>query len=74
MERLKNLDGYQKGILILLLVMAVVFADELFRLGLIFRVRNVEQVEPSDWEFFSRYAGWTVLTVSAFVIYITGLQ
>lgn len=26
MERLKNLDGYQKGILILLLVMAVVFA------------------------------------------------
>ena len=55
-------------------VVTMLFADELFRLGLIFRVRNVEQVEPSDWEFFSRYVGWTVLTVTAFVIYITGLQ
>ena len=55
-------------------VVTMLFADELFRLGLIFRVRNVEQVEPSDWEISSRYAGWTVLTVAAFVIYITGLQ
>lgn len=58
----------------LVTVVTMLFAEELFRLGLIFRVRNVEQVEPSDWEFFSRYASWTVLTVSAFVIYITGLQ
>lgn len=54
-------------------VVMILFAEELFRLDLIFRVRNVDQVEPSDWEIFSRYAGWTVLTVAALVIYITGL-
>lgn len=55
-------------------VVSILFADELFRLSLAFQVRNVEHVEPSDWEIMGRYVGWTVMTVCVLVIYITGLQ
>lgn len=52
----------------------ILFADELFRLNLVFRVQNVEDVEPSDWELASRYVPWTILPIMALVLYLTGLR
>ena len=53
---------------------SILFADELFRWGLVFRVRDVDSVEPSDWEIACRYIGWTIMTVMTFAVYIMGLQ
>lgn len=52
----------------------ILFADELFRLGLAFRIRNAEYAEPSDWEIAGRYITWTVLPVCALVLFVVGLQ
>lgn len=52
----------------------ILFADELFRWNLVFRIRNVDQAEPSDWEIASRYIAWTVLPLMAMIIFIIGLQ
>ena len=52
---------------------SILFADELFRWDLSFRVRDVEQAEPSDWEIASRYIGWTVCLILALGIFIKGL-
>ena len=53
---------------------SILFADELFRWSLAFRIRNVDHTEPSDWEIAGRYIGWTVLTIIALVLFIMGLQ
>ena len=53
---------------------SILFADELFRWSLAFRIRNVDHAEPSDWEIAGRYIGWTVLTIMALVLFIMGLQ
>ena len=52
---------------------SILFADELFRWDLSFRVRDVEQAEPSDWEIASRYIGWTGFLILALGIFIKGL-
>ena len=57
----------------ILTVVYILFADELFRHNLRFRIRNVEHAEPSDWEIASRYISWTVLPIMALVSYIMGL-
>ena len=54
--------------------LSILFADELFRWNLSFQIRNTEVAEPSDWEIAGRYMGWTVLAITALVIFITGLQ
>ena len=54
--------------------LSIFFADELFRWNLAFQIRNVDHAEPSDWEIAGRYIGWTVMTIMALVIFITGLQ
>lgn len=54
--------------------LSILFADELFRLNLSFRIRNADDAEPSDWEMTGRYIGWTVVPVMAFVVFIMGLQ
>ena len=53
---------------------SILFADELFRWNLAFRIRNVDDSEPSDWEIAGRYIGWTVLSIMALVLFIIGLQ
>lgn len=55
-------------------VLSILFADELFRWNLLFRIRNVEDAEPSGLEMVGRYLGWTVMTIMAFGIFIVGLQ
>ena len=52
---------------------SILFADELFRWDLSFRVRDVEQAEPSDWEIASRYIGWAFCILMALLIFIKGL-
>lgn len=54
--------------------LSILFADELFRWNLSFRIRHVEDAEPSDWELAERYIGWTVLTIMTLVIFVMGLQ
>lgn len=55
-------------------VVSILFADELFRWNLAFRINDPESAEPSDWEIGGRYIGWTGLTVMALVVYFMGLQ
>ena len=52
---------------------SILFADELFRWDLSFRVRDVEQAEPSDWEIASRYIGWTGCLILALVVALVGV-
>lgn len=55
-------------------VVSILFADELFRWNLSFQIRDVYDAEPSEWEIFTRYAGWTVLTILTPIMYVTGLM
>ena len=54
--------------------LSILFADELFRFNLMFRIRDVEYAEPSDCEIAGRYIGWTVMMIAALVIFIAGLM
>lgn len=57
----------------LLLAVSILFADELFRWHLSFRIRHVDDAEPSDWELMGRGLGWVILTVAVIALYIMGL-
>ena len=58
----------------ILTALSILFADELFRWDLAFRIRDVDRAEPSDWEITSRYISWTVLAVIAMFVFIEGLR
>ena len=53
---------------------SILFADEIFRWNLAFRIQNVESAEPSEWALAERYIGWTIGAIGTLLIYITGLQ
>ena len=53
--------------------LAILFADEIFRLGLRLQIKNADMAEPSDWEIAGRYVAWTLLPILAFIIFIVGL-
>lgn len=61
-------------LLSIFIAVSILFAEEMFQFSMLFRVRNVSQIEPSDWEICGRYIGWTALTIMAFAIYIIGLR
>lgn len=61
-------------VICILNILSILFADELFKLNLIFHIRNAEKAEPSDWEIAGRYICWTAIAIMALVIFITGLQ
>lgn len=52
----------------------ILFADELFRFQLSFRILQAEDAEPTDLELFGRYVAWTVLPMAALVIFALGLR
>ena len=52
---------------------SILYADELFRWDLSFRIRDVEGAEPSEWEMYSRYIGWCLLCVVELGVFIHGL-
>ena len=58
----------------ILAALSILFADELFRWDLAFRIQDVDRAEPSDWEITSRYISWTVLAVIAMFVFIEGLR
>ncbi len=67
--------GWFGGVLICVITaLTMLFADELFRWNASFLVRNAEEAEPSDWEIAGRYIAWTVLPISALVLFILGLR
>lgn len=51
----------------------VLFADELFRLQMSFRIRDAEWAEPSEWEMAGRYISWAVLPLLALAAFAAGL-
>ncbi|WP_312280295.1 hypothetical protein [Oscillibacter sp.] len=53
---------------------SILFVDELFRWNLAFQIRNVDRVEPSEWEIAGRYITWTVLPIVAMILFVMGLQ
>lgn len=55
-------------------VVSILFADELFRWDLSFRIRNAKQAEPSEWEMTSRYLGWALMAVVALILFVSGLR
>ncbi len=54
--------------------LSMLFADELFRWQMSFRIRGADRAEPSDWEIMGRYISWTVLTSLALALFLAGLQ
>jgi hypothetical protein len=61
-------------LLCVMTAVSILFADELFRWNLMFRVRDAWDVEPSDWEVSRRYIGWIVMPIITLIVFIMGLQ
>ena len=51
----------------------ILYADELFRWSMSFRIRGADTAEPSDWEITVRHISWTIFTAIALIGYILGL-
>lgn len=68
-------EGYFLGSLMVAIgAVGILFADELFRWGLRWRIRDPERAEPSEWELFSRGLSWVVATILALIGYMSGLS
>lgn len=52
---------------------SILYADELFRWNISFRVQNPESAEPSEAEIAGRYISWTVFPVIALALFVIGL-
>ena len=57
-----------------LTAMTILYADELFRWNLSFRIQDVDCAEPSEWELGVRYLEWILLPILALATFIMGLQ
>ena len=55
-------------------VVYMLFAEDLFRFGLSFRVRYPDDAEPSDWQITQWHIGWTAIAVMAMVLFVLGLR
>lgn len=55
-------------------LLSILFADELFRWQMSFRVRHAYDAEPSDWEIAGRHITWAVLPILAAIVFFFGLQ
>lgn len=55
-------------------VVSMLYADEIFRWDLAFRIRNAEQAEPTEMEIAGRYFSWTAVTVIIGILYLNGLR
>ena len=52
----------------------ILFANEIFRFWMSLRIKNAQEVEPSDRTVKSRYVIWTILAVFALVFFLVGLK
>ena len=58
----------------ILTAVSILFADELFRWQLHWRVTDPNSAEPSDWEIAGRYISWTLFPILAAILFIMGLR
>ena len=66
--------GFAGGVFITILtIVEILFADEIFRFRIFFKVADPDHAEPSDWEIAGRYIGWTAMTLIAAAGYLSGL-
>lgn len=61
-------------ILCLINALSVLYAEDLFYIGVMFRVKNAESAEPTDWALTCRYISWGTLTAAAVLLLILGLR
>ena len=67
--------GWICGMLFCILTaVSILFADELFRWQLHWRVTDADSAEPSDWEIARRYISWTLFPILAAILFIMGLR
>ena len=64
---------FMGAVIVVLTVVTLLFADELFYFSMSFRVQDPYAAEPSDWEIAGRYISWTVMPIMALVVFIIGL-
>lgn len=53
---------------------SILYADELFRFWLSFRIESPELAEPTDLEITGRYFGWGAMLIGIFVVFVIGLS
>ncbi len=56
------------------IALSILYADELFRRSMSFRIRNAHNAKPSDFELASRYIGWLLCPIVVLVMFIVGLN
>lgn len=67
--------GWLTGVAVCVLnALTVLFADELFRFGMAFRIQDADRAEPSDLEIAGRYVTWTLFAAAALALFIVGLR
>ncbi len=52
----------------------IYYADELFRHKVSMRIRNAENIEPSELELTERYASWVIMIIAIVIFYYIGLK
>ena len=53
---------------------SILYAYELFRFQMSFRIRNADRAEPSDWEIDCWYISWTLIPLMSLIVFIMGLN
>ena len=70
-----NWSLYALGVFLCLVnAVMILFAYELFRFQMSFRIRNAQKAEPSDFEVDCWYISWTVMAVVAFACFMMSLR
>ncbi len=68
-------SAYFLGVFICIVTaVSILFADELFRLRMSWRVQDPDGIKPSHIEIASRYIGWTASLILAVAVFVMGLQ
>ena len=67
--------AWSLGILLCVVnAVSILYADELFRFWLSFRIESPELAEPTDLEITGRYFGWGAMLIGIFVVFVIGLS
>ena len=70
-----NFGFWFAGVIVCMLnVFSILYADEIFRFYLSFRIDNAEDAVPSDWEITSRYLGWLFMFIPIIMFFALGLK
>lgn len=58
----------------IIVALSILYADEIFRFGLHFTIKDPEKAEPAEWEIISRYVDWTLLVFLIYQLFSAGLN